>query len=184
MAKVILDATAANRTMWRNKNIAEIVFCDIEKKLQRKPTIFCDNRQAPFKNNVFDTVFFDPPFAWNLQTWLYSFPNITLLETKYPNTHNHGRTTSYYGCEKYKNEHELIRYITHAQKELFRILKSDGILWLKWNNMYLSLKKILAFFNLWKVGMVIKVKTSGKAKNPKLQTYWVCLLKNWETKIN
>jgi len=58
---VILDATAGNRKMWRKKDYLDIIYLDIEKGLEVKPTIIADNTQTPFKDKTFHTIFYDPP---------------------------------------------------------------------------------------------------------------------------
>ena len=72
---MILDATAGNRAIWQHKNCDKIVYMDLEKKLERKPSIFADNRHCPFKDNIFHTIFFDPPYDYGNIHPFYMFPN-------------------------------------------------------------------------------------------------------------
>ena len=88
--KFILDATAGNRVIWAKKNDLPIVFIDIEKRLERKPTMFADSRQLPFQDSMFHTVFFDPPHAWAFDSMFYSFPNEQLLKAQYATVTRNG----------------------------------------------------------------------------------------------
>lgn len=149
---MILDATAGNRANWTNKNPKDVIFLDIEKQLEKKPTIFADNTQTPFLNSSFDTVYYDPPYDWNKKTHFFSFPNKTLFYKygKYgtsDETCKHGWT--YYGIDRYKNKSSLLNHIYKAQKEFQRILKEDGILIFKWNEMAILLRRIMSLFGDW-----------------------------------
>jgi hypothetical protein len=133
---MILDAGCGNRAMWQEKNNPDIVFIDIEKQLSFKPNIFTSNTSLPFKNESMDTVFFDPPFKWNCDDHpFFSFPNIQLRNAMYPDIKDNRQHTGYYGIERYKNRTELVAYIYRAEKELYRILKHDGVLWIRWCEM-------------------------------------------------
>lgn len=58
--RLMLDATADNRAMWRNKEPPAVIFLDRELRLARPPTVFADNRYCPFRDGVFDCVIYDP----------------------------------------------------------------------------------------------------------------------------
>jgi len=170
---MILDATAGNRTMWKHKNTENIIYIDIEKKLERKPTIFADNANTPFLSESFDTIFYDPPHAWGMEGHYHTYPNRS--SPLYKKWGDEG-VPRYYGWDIYKTHSQLAAHIYKAQKEFQRILKDGGLLWLKWNEMTIPLHKILGIFNEWQEMLRIYVKhpsqTAGKA-----QTYWVCLIK-------
>lgn len=170
---MILDATAANRTMWLSKDMEGIIYIDMEKKLEVKPMIYCDNTNTPFLPKFFDTIFYDPPFGWGEGHPLYKYPDAASVPywvSKY------GSIPRYYGWDKHKNQQELIVHLYRAQKEFHRILKDDGVLWLKWNVIKISIHRVLSIFELWFVMLELPVKaptqTAGKS-----QTYWVCLMK-------
>jgi hypothetical protein len=132
---MILDAGCGNRAMWKSKHNENIIYLDIEKRLQRKPIMYASSASLPFTDGLFDTVFFDPPFSWNNMTHpLFSYPNGQLRKQKYPNI-SRENCFSYYGIERYKSRSESVSYIYRAQKELKRVLKNDGCLWLRWCNM-------------------------------------------------
>ena len=170
---MILDAAAGNRTMWRTKDSPHIIYIDIERKLERKPTILADNTNTPFLSGAFDTIFYDPPHSWGESTWIYSFPNRELAQAKYPWLEDMGR---YYGGEKYKSKGALIAHLYRAQTELHRILRDDGVLWLKWNEVRLPLNRVLIVFAEWQELLRLYIKSPTQTLGAS-QTYWVCLQK-------
>jgi len=170
---MILDATAGNRTMYETKNVKSIIYIDIEKQLWRKPTIFADCTRTPFKSKTFHTIFFDPPHTWGRPT--FDFKTARFLKSRqWAREHPYGHT--YYGWDKYKNRQELIAFIYRAQKEFLRILRDDGLLWLKWCEVDIPLLHILAIFENWRILLKLNIEdpthTFGKG-----QTYWICMCK-------
>ena len=170
---MILDATAGNRTMWKHKNTENIIYIDIEKKLERKPTIFTDNTNTPFLSGIFDTIFYDPPHGWGDKTIWYAYKH---RSKEYFEKWGDRKIPRYYGTDKYKSRSELVAHIYHAQKEFYRILKDDGLLWLKWNEYSIPLARLLTFFGDWRELMRIYVCAPSQTFGEQ-QTYWVCLTK-------
>lgn len=170
---MILDATAGNRTIWQNKDNESIIYIDMEKQLQRKPTIFADNTTTPFLSKSFSTIFYDPPHNFGDKPFDHTL-KLTPETAEYIS--HHPFCITYYGWDKYKNQMELIVHIHKAQQEFHRILADDGLLWLKWCEVKVSLRRILALFKDWQVLMVINLadptKTWGKKKS-----FWACLAK-------
>ena len=170
---MILDATAGNRTMYETKDANCIVYIDIQKKLARKPTIFADCTKTPFKPKIFHTIFFDPPHSYAETTTWYTIPDSETFQKVWP---GYGKIPRYYGLERYKNRSQLIKFIYNAQKEFLRILRDDGLLWLKWNDFKIPLDNILGIFKNWRILLKLYVNdpthTAGKG-----QTYWVCMCK-------
>jgi hypothetical protein len=175
---MILDAGCANRCMWRYKNNPNIIFLDRQKKLERKPDIYASNTNLPFKNDTFDTVFYDPPHAWNIPTHpFYSYPNNTELHAKYPDMKQRGFAPSYYGIELYKTREELVKYIYEAEKELYRVLKSDGVMWLRWSNLKtMSEKQALNLFPRWVTCTVHEIRSSHETLSS-MGSFWFMLMK-------
>jgi len=174
---MILDATAGNRKIWINKNDENIIHIDIERGLEVKPTIFADNTQTPFQNDTFDTIFYDPPFAWNFKSMFFGFPNRTEQYKKYTTLGYRNCSTSYYGVERYKSKTALISHVFKAQKEFCRILKNDGLLWVKWNELRLKLDRVLPLFNDgWNELMRLEIKDRSQTLS-ETQTYWVVFTK-------
>jgi len=174
---MILDATAGNRTMWRHKDSENIIYVDIEKRLEVKPTLFADDRKLPFRGRQFDTIFFDPPHAYGGGSLLFTSPFHT---AEYRARFRDKDPTSYYGWDKYKTKSELLRYIYQAQAELRRVLKDDGLLWLKWNEMNISVRTILHLLQDWRLLLELPVKHKAQRLG-KMQTYWLCLEKKLGT---
>jgi len=170
---MILDATAGNRTLWINKESENIIYIDMETQLEVKPTIFCKNDMTPFRDKLFDTILYDPPHTWGGTDHYHCYPRRT---QEYIEKWKDTAIPRYYGWDKYKSETELIMHIVKAQQEFQRILKDDGLLWLKWNEMSIPLYKILSLLNGWRLMIKIHDKdpsqTAGKHK-----TYWLCMEK-------
>lgn len=170
---MILDATAAYRAMYQMKDNPNFIYIDIERKLKTKPTVFCDNTNTPFPDKSYDSIFYDPPHDVGDK----AFPH-EIMGTRLANERAKAQPfgASYFGWDKYKNQQELIVHIWRAQKEFHRILKDDGLLWVKWCECKLTLKRILRLFEDWDVVMISphldprKTFGSGKA-------FWVVLTK-------
>jgi len=170
---MILDATAGNRTMWRYKNSEHIIYVDIERRLEVRPTIFADDRQLPFRDSVFDTIFFDPPHAWGSKGHYHVFPR---RSKQYFETWHDRDVPRYYGWDRYKTKSQLMNYLFKTGAELWRVLKDDGLLWVKWNEMSLSLRTVLSLLENWRELLRIYVKAPSQTGS-KHQTYWICLEK-------
>jgi len=170
---MILDATAGNRTMWQHKNSANIIYIDLERKLTVKPTIFTDNSSTPFLDLTFDAIFYDPPHGWGKGHPFYKYPDAKSFKEKWK---GYGDIPRYYGWDKNKNRTQLIGSIFRAQREFYRILKDDGLLWLKWNEVMIPINNILAIFKDWHI--LIELVTDDPTHTAGYQkTYWVCMQK-------
>jgi DNA modification methylase len=170
---MILDATAGNRTMWHDSPPEDTIFIDIEKKLEIKPTIFADNTNTPFFDKQFDTIFYDPPHMFGDKGSFYVYPDAKSFKERWK---GYGEIPRYYGGDKYKTGQELILHIYKAQKEFHRILKDDGLLWLKWNETEMPLRRILQLFDMWKELLILPIKAPSQTAGTK-QTFWVCMYK-------
>lgn len=170
---MILDATAGNRRMWMWRDSENIIYIDRQLKLEMPPTIFCDNEQTPFKDELFDTIFYDPPHSWGDKGGFYSYPRHT---EEYMKKYKDKDITTYYGIEQYDRREQLVRHVYNAQKELERIAKEDGLLWLKWNETAIPLDNILTVMTNWQCLMKIPV-TMLVQKHGSEQTYWLCMQK-------
>lgn len=169
---LILDVTAGNRTMWTLKDHQDIIYIDMERELINPPTFLCDSRHLPFRDNTFDTVFFDPPHMWGVYSRTWSKPNLEqqqeiLPDKKYPDP--------YYGIDKYGTKTQLIGYVVYTVKELYRVLKPDGLLWFKWNDCSVSLRSMLTLFAEW--DEILRIKEHKLRNLPsKSDTYWVAMI--------
>ena len=145
----------------------------MEKKLEVKPTIFADNTNTPFLSGIFDTIFYDPPHSWRQDKFWASFPT----HEEYSKMYKPKKCViTYYGWDKYKTRSALVKHLYMAQKEFHRILKDDGLLWLKWCEVSISLRRVLSIFSLWDAMIVIYVKSPTQITG-EAQTYLVCLAK-------
>jgi len=173
---MILDATAGNRTLWEYKYSEHITYIDVEKKLERRPTIFASNEHTPFPDKTFNSIFYDPPHNWGGAIHFFSFPNRRERMKVFKDASG---CPTYYGWDKFKTRGRLLKHMYNAQKEFQRILKDDGLLWFKWNEMRILLRRLLPVFNDWLVLMTLYVNdpthTAGKH-----QTFWLCMQKKTE----
>lgn len=176
---MILDATSGNRTMWEWKDSEYIVYIDIQRRLEIPPTLFCDNTKTPFPNGMFHTIFYDPPHKWGDPKSFYSFPELESYQTVYKDAQ---RLPTYYGWEMYKTRRALLRHIYNAQKEFARITKSDGLLWLKWNEVEIPLKNVLSVFMEWQMILQLPISDPRQTAGKK-QTYWVCMQRKKEIRV-
>lgn len=174
---MILDAGCGNRCMWKQKDNPNIVFIDIEKQLQRKPNLFASNIALPFRGGEFDTIFFDPPFKWNCDDHpFFSFPNTDMLYAMYPDISKRSQA-SYYGIERYKTREALVAYLFKAEQELHRILKPDGILWLRWCSMTsMTEKHVLNIFHNWDNCTTHQI-DSNRRSTGSTNSFWFMLMK-------
>lgn len=159
--------------MWRSKHSDNIIYMDIERRLEVKPTIFCDHTQAPFQDKQFNTIFYDPPHTYGVKGDYHSYPHRSM---EYFMRWKDRAIPRYYGWDRYLTKSALIKAIYDAQKEFQRILKDDGLLWLKWNDMRIHLNKILTLFTDWRVMLKMFVKAPSQTRG-KHQTYWIALEK-------
>jgi hypothetical protein len=175
---MILDAGCGNRCMWHEKSAGEILYIDIEKRLSIKPNLFASNTHLPFKDEIFDTIFFDPPFKWNCDDHpFWSFPNVKLRNEMYPEIKDNRKATVYYGIERYKSRSELVAYIYKAEIEIRRVLKKDGVLWLRWCLMTnMDHNNVLAIFSLWKQLLTHEI-GSAKRTSGSTKSFWFMLMK-------
>lgn len=169
---MILDATAGNQIMWKDKQNSNIIFIDVQKRLERKPTLFADNSNSPFRDKIFDTIFYDPPHAWNWDSIIFGSPDAESWNKK-----DGRKIPTYYGMERYNSRMELVAHIWKAQKEFYRILKDDGLLWLKWVEIKITLRIALTLFERWIELLRFHAKSPfQQAGNYK--KFWLCLCKN------
>lgn len=175
---MILDAGCGNRCMWLQKRSENVIHIDIEKQLSIKPNIFASNTNFPFKDESFDTIFFDPPFKWGCDDHpFFSFPNVYLRNAMYPEIKDNRQVTGYYGIERYKTRSELVSYIYKAERELRRIIKSDGCLWLRWCTMTsMDHNNVLNIFADWHQ-MLTHEMGSAKRTTGESKSFWFMLMK-------
>ena len=136
----ILDATCSARSIWYQKTHPYVTFMDIreediismeryrgkvgKKRWNIRPDIIGDFRSTPFDDESFDMVIFDPPHI------------IKKRATK------PSRMEKKYG---FMLESEYKQTLKQGFKELFRILKPDGILIFKWADINKKAEEIIKY---------------------------------------
>lgn len=162
--------------MWRHKESDNIIYIDIETKLQVSPDIFCSTHFAPFRDKTFDTIFYDPPHTWGNKSHWHSYPRST---PEYRKKYKDKAIPRYYGWDKYEKRGHLVAHVYKAGEEFRRILKDGGLLWLKWNEMSIPIFGIMSALSMWNTLLKLYVKAPSQTAG-KHQTYWVCLEKKIE----
>jgi len=160
---VFLDATMGNRKMWPNKNPPDVIFMDKEHDLLYKPHVIADFRYCPFRDGVFECVFFDPPYFARLP------PPWFMNKQIWPDN----KSFSYYG--RFKDKVDMFSSIHKAQEEFKRLTER---ICFKWMDLHISLWKVLPLFRDWKIIQKKKHQTvfdfaNKKGKNP---TWWVTMI--------
>ena len=173
----ILDATASYRSMWSCKEDDRILWIDSQKELDLKPDILVDCTNTGFESGRFHTIFFDPPhsFGRTKNTGMFQTPSRKVQREKW----GRGGGT-YYGFDVYPTKRTLLAFINKAQKEFYRILMDDGLLWFKWGEIHTTWDSISPFFSDWVEMMKFEVAFQGKVKG--CRTWWICLMK--KTTVN
>ena len=169
----ILDATAANRLMWKTKDHPGVMFIDIEEELEYVPDKFVDCTKTDFPDNYFNMILFDPPHNWGIpkNERIFTIPSKKVADEKF----NYGRTyPSYYGLDKFKNKRELIRFLHDAQLEFNRILNPYGCLWVKWSEYKIMVEAIEPLFRDWTQMMKIRLHKTPRGKN---DSWWIMYMK-------
>ena len=155
--KFILDACCGCKMMWFNKNHPNALYIDVRKeesgfikgrKESVSPDLIMDFRDLKFGDETFYLVVWDIPHFKTLG--------------------KNSKFRKFYGClDKYNWEDDLKR----GFKEIWRVLKSKGILVLKFNNYEIPFKKLLSLFPVEPLFGNI---TNSRGKS---QTKWFCFMK-------
>lgn len=134
----ILDATCGPKGIWYQKNHPFVTFMDIRKgnidnktkKIKFKdrrrykinPDVVSEWKDAPFPDNYFDMIVFDPPHIITNRN-----KKISALAAEY-------------GCLYYDNWRNILQ---EGIKKLFSILKPEGIFILKWCENSVKVEEII-----------------------------------------
>ena len=136
----ILDATCSARSIWYQKTHPYVTYMDIRKenivsresymgKIAKKiwniqPDIVGDFRSTPFEDEIFDMVIFDPPHIIKKK-----ITKPSIMDKKYG----------------FLLENEYKQVLKQGFKELFRILKTDGVLIFKWAETSKNIAEVLEY---------------------------------------
>lgn len=138
----ILDATCGQRGIWYIKNHPFVTYMDKRegvfntktsnqlfknsRTIRIKPDVVADwTKTLPFEDGHFDMVIFDPPF-------------IIRKDGNVPNTFV--VTYSYLSKDRWESD------LKFGIKELFRVLKKDGVFIFKWDEINVKLERIFKLF--------------------------------------
>ena len=161
---MILDATAGNRAMWKNKNPPNVIFMDKEIGLAIPPNVFAIWQNLPFRDDVFETILFDPPHD------RFSPSSVHMNPQGWHNPRVEGGRKiggTFWGSLSSSWAGEFIR----ASKEFHRIAIR---LCFKWNDSRYPLERPLSFFEEW---IPIQIKEHfSKRRRGKTNTYWVTMI--------
>jgi len=162
----ILDATCGFKGIWYQKNHPFVTFMDIRKgytgntdgtKLRNKryfrlnPDIISEWKDAPFEDNSFDMVIFDPPHLI-----IDRNSNKSCLALRY-------------GC-LYKDDWQKV--LREGIKKLFDVLKPNGIFILKWCENSAKVEEII---KLCPYPPLFGSNTKSKGHT---QNFWILFLKH------
>jgi SAM-dependent methyltransferase len=163
---MILDATAGGRQMWNQKYDPDTVYLDMRKTFPTQtpsgniingafkipPDIQAVWSYLPFRDNTFQMCIFDPPHRIRKfsPTWIHD---------------------SLYGVIE---PAKFVKVFYEAFKELFRVLKPNGFLILKWCDLDRPLDDLLKLTDVkplfWNI--------SGATKKGEQKNYFVCFRKS------
>ena len=144
--------------MWFNKHHPNVIYLD--QRPECNPDIIGDFRKLDFPDETFKLIIWDPP---------HIVENVQLSNS------NMKRDYGYLHAETWQND------LKRGFRELWRVLKVDGILLFKWSNQYVSSDRILKLFSekplIYQISANIqkKGKTGGAVK--RVQTLWFCFMK-------
>lgn len=154
--KLILDPASSMRSFYFNKKDPRVLFGDIREKeihlltngqtIHIEPDEVMDFRAIPYPDESFQCVVFDPPHMLNLseKSWMRKKYGVLDKETWQED-------------------------ITKGFAECFRVLKTDGTLIFKWNEVSIPLKEILLLTDQKPV--------LGHPSGKRMGTHWVLFIK-------
>ena len=163
----ILDATCGPKGIWYQKNHPFVTFMDkrngvfnskisentkfsSSRRYRINPDVISEWKKAPFPNNYFDMIIFDPP---HLIVDRNKKPPALAIE---------------YGC-LYKDNYRQV--LKEGINKLFDILKPEGVFILKWCENSIKVEDVLKLCP-YKPLFGSNTKSKGHTQN-----FWICFLK-------
>ncbi len=153
--KKILDACCGGRMMWFNKENPNALFVDFRQtKIEKlkdgsnfgvKPDMIMDFRKLDLPDESFSLVVFDPPHIINGS-------NKSVIVKKYGYLEKTWREDLQKGFA-----------------ECFRVLKTNGVLIFKWNEVHIPIKEILSLAG--------QEPLFGHRSGKTMRTHWICFMK-------
>ena len=154
--KKVLDPASSMRSFYFDKTDSRVVFGDIREDethlltngqtIKIKPDQVMDFRAIPYEDETFHAVVFDPPHMLRLSEKSWMRKKYGVLDS-----------------QRWRED------ITAGFQECFRVLKTDGTLIFKWNEVSVSLKEILALTDHKPV--------LGHPSGKRMGTHWVLFIK-------
>lgn len=156
MSKDILDVCCGGKAFWFDKHNERVIFCDKrnvgdiklcnDQVINISPDVVCDFTDLPFEDNRFSLVVFDPPHLINKSEKAWMVQKYGTLPINWQET------------------------LSKGYKECMRVLKPNGTLIFKWNEVQVPTKEIIRLFGKDKL---LFGHTSGKRS----QTQWLVFMK-------
>ena len=155
--KLILDPASSMRSFYFDKKDKRVLFGDIRVKethlltngqtIHIEPDEVMDFRDIPYPDETFKVVVFDPPHMLNLseKSWMRKKYGVLDKET-------------------WRED------LTKGFAECFRVLKDEGTLIFKWNEVSIPLKEILTLTPPYKPVL-------GHPSGKRMGTHWVLFIK-------
>ena len=144
--KPILDPASSMRSFYFNKTDDRVIFGDIRED-EIKPDQVMDFRSIPYADASFRCVVFDPPHMLNLSEKSWMRKKYGVLDS-----------------QSWRED------IAQGFKECFRVLKPNGTLIFKWNEVSISLKDILVLTD--------EKPVLGHPSGKRMGTHWVLFMKS------
>jgi len=162
---IILDVTAGNRGIWRNKNPFGVIFIDKEPGFLINQDIMADNTKLPIRTDLnIDSIIFDPP-------WMVNPPSWWLNKKTRPGS---GGIT-YYG--EYESKRDIVPYLNKAFNEFKNYTER---VCMKWGDSDIPLFRILGFLkrNGWIEINKIEIKSrKNSGGNSKTDNWWTTFIR-------
>lgn len=155
MDKRVIDVCCGSKMFWFDKNNPDVEFCDIRdvdiheyypgRYIEIKPDTVCDFTNLPFNDCSYSLVVFDPPHLINVGEKSWTFEKYGKLDKNWKDT------------------------ISKGFQECFRVLKPNGPLIFKWNEIQIPLKEILKCSPYPPM--------FGNKHGKQNKSYWLCFMK-------
>lgn len=154
--KLILDPASSMRSFYFDKKDSRVLFGDIRKKethlltngqtIHIEPDEVMDFRSIPYPDESFQCVVFDPPHMLNLTEKSWMRKKYGVLDK-----------------DNWRSD------IAKGFSECFRVLKTNGTLIFKWNEVSIPLKEILL--------LTEQKPVLGHPSGKRMGTHWVLFIK-------
>lgn len=158
--KLILDPASSMRSFYFDKKDERVLFGDIREDethlltnnqtIHIKPDQVMDFRNIPYADNTFQAVIFDPPHMLRLSEKSWMRKKYGVLDS-----------------QSWRED------IEQGFSECFRVLKNNGTLIFKWNEVSIPLKQVLA--------LTPQKPVLGHPSGKRMGTHWVLFIKSGPT---